>query len=62
MARARSDRPKQYRPSREPSAEAALEREIDAILARLEVGIAEERKAMAELLERLRTTRIAVAA
>lgn len=35
------------------AARRALERDIDALLARLEVGIAAEQKAMAELLERI---------
>jgi len=36
-----------------PMGRRALEREIDAALARLEVGIAEQRKAMDLLLEQL---------
>lgn len=42
--------------------EHAQEQEVDAILARVDAGIAEEKKAMSGLLTQLRTTRIAVAA
>ena len=43
----------------EPADKETAIQEIDRILARLDVGIAEERKQMDELLARLRTTRIA---
>ena len=39
--------------------ETALAKEMDDALARLDAGIAEERKQMAELLARLRTIRLA---
>jgi hypothetical protein len=41
------------------SGEKALAKELDETLARLDAGIAEERKQMEDLLARLRTTRIA---
>jgi len=49
------------KPQRKPqrSDDDLAAQEIDRILARLDVGIAEERKQMDELLARLRTTRIA---
>jgi hypothetical protein len=46
------------RPSEEPDA-AILSADIDAILERLDAGIAREKKAWEELLSRLRTTKIA---
>jgi hypothetical protein len=48
-----------HQPRHEPENDAVAIEEIDRILARLDVGIAEERKQMDELLARLRTTRIA---
>jgi hypothetical protein len=60
----RPPKPPQRAPQRVPQTlaseeEATLAKELDDTLARLDAGIAEERKHMAELLARLRTTRVA---
>jgi hypothetical protein len=49
----------QRAPQRMSEEEAALAREVDDALTRLDIGITEERKQMEELLGRLRTTRVA---
>lgn len=54
-----AQRPFQRAPQRMSEEEAALAKEVDDALARLDAGIAEERKQMEELLARLRTTHIA---
>jgi predicted nucleic acid-binding Zn-ribbon protein len=55
--RKRLPKPKEPQPALTPE-EVVQEKEIDAILARLEVGIAEQNKKMDELLTQLRATRI----
>jgi hypothetical protein len=49
----------QQKPPRLSAEDRALQENIDLTLARLEVGMAQEKKAMDELLAKLRTTRIA---
>ena len=52
-------REKQRQATRKTMDEDVLSKELDERLARLEAGIAEERRQMQELLTQLRTTRIA---